>query len=695
MARRDANDEIPGQARLLDAWLAPDEAGEPIGILATTFTFSAAFFEEECLARFLGIESDPLEDGPFYLIEREEKLSAITCAAVIVDAHQARGARSLRWDLLPLSVERGGVLHAKVSLLCWSRLVRVIVASANLTEDGYRRNREIFGVLDFSELETLPPSILGSVIVFLRSLVDAVDPQSPVRGRIGSLLDWAAEFGRRVAENTEARVRENPRIFPIFAGVGGEGIPQQIEQHWPGGSPPTAAYVTSPFFDPPDAPNRPAESLWQLLRQRGEAELTINVEADPIEKDKTIFLHAPQSLLHAQPKSRQGVRTAVRILTMHDKDAHGQFAYRPLHLKSIWLENDRWAAYLVGSSNFTSAGLGLGRRSNIEANLLYAVSHYREPDLYRELEQAYPETEDLPAGWECLWQPLEDAEFENALQLAVLPPGFGPAIFAIDPKDGEQLILHFRDGLPNDWEICVPESTTTFLSNDQWRQQNRPEQVRFTWHSPAPPSGLEVRWSGAATAAWWPVNVQDQRSLPPPTELRMLPLELLIQILTSTRPLHEVMRRWLRRNRRHDPDVETPVDIDPHARVDASTFLLQRTRRMSWALEALKQRLARPVSTHEALTWRLRGPVGVRTLAEAVAREARSDAERAFLTTELMLELSRVEPQEVPGSLSASEVKKAIRELMQELNAQLELAPDEELTNLARYVDETRAMALK
>ena len=42
----------------------------------------------------------------------------------------------------------GGIMHAKVSLLVWTGLVRLIVASAKLTPTGYRTNQEIFGVLE-------------------------------------------------------------------------------------------------------------------------------------------------------------------------------------------------------------------------------------------------------------------------------------------------------------------------------------------------------------------------------------------------------------------------------------------------------------------------------------------------------------------------------------------------------------------
>ena len=62
-------------ARLLDLWSPPPEAGEPVGCVATTFTFDAGHFEEQCLGRFLLMESDPAESPRTYLIEREEKLA--------------------------------------------------------------------------------------------------------------------------------------------------------------------------------------------------------------------------------------------------------------------------------------------------------------------------------------------------------------------------------------------------------------------------------------------------------------------------------------------------------------------------------------------------------------------------------------------------------------------------------------------
>ena len=62
---------------LLESWRPPHDAGDPVGCLTTTFTFDAGFFEEECLARFLEIDSLPDREGLAYLLERENRLGPV------------------------------------------------------------------------------------------------------------------------------------------------------------------------------------------------------------------------------------------------------------------------------------------------------------------------------------------------------------------------------------------------------------------------------------------------------------------------------------------------------------------------------------------------------------------------------------------------------------------------------------------
>jgi hypothetical protein len=174
-------------------------------------------------------------------------------------------------------------------------------------------------------------------------------------------------------------------------------------------------------------------------------------------------------------------------------------------------------------------------------------------------------------------------------------------------------------------------------------------------------------------------------ALPPPDDLKDLPLDTLIDILTSARPLHQVIRRWLKR-RGTKPGREQGPLINPHDRVDTSSFLLQRTRRISFALNALRGRLERPAATKESLDWRLRGPIGVSALAKAVMKEAKSDEECAFILTELALELSRVEPKDIRGCLPKSRGKKKIAEVIKELRDSILRYPIEENENLKRYI---------
>jgi len=214
MAKRKRPD---AERRLLDAWTPPEGAGDPLGCVATTFTFQPDFFEQHCVSRFLRLETDPREDGAAYLIEREEKLAATT-VSVLVDRSQCEGSASPRWDVLPVTVARG-ICHAKISLLAWHGWVRLLVASANLTEPGYRENQEVFGALDFHEGGEISVEILERILDFVRELA-ALAPgrggEPGPKARLLGLLDHLRAVSRRWS-NTASR-KDWPQVVPIFLG---------------------------------------------------------------------------------------------------------------------------------------------------------------------------------------------------------------------------------------------------------------------------------------------------------------------------------------------------------------------------------------------------------------------------------------------------------------------------------------------
>lgn len=680
MARK--KKEKPGYGKLLDAWDPPDDAGDPVGCIATTFTFAPSFFEEECLSRFLRLETDPAEDGPAYLIEREEKLFQLTCAAAVVDQHHCKGARSLRWDLLPVRL-KGGVLHAKVSLLHWSRATRIIVASANLTEDGYRRNQEVFGVLDYSAEGDSPIVVLRDTIEFLQKTVvtDSGSDNSPAIMRVAAFLERVWKDAREWGESEEQHGRRPQRVEFIASTPSSPDAISKLSEAWPGGSSPAEAWVISPFFDPPDGDNRAAEALWKIMRKRGEAQVTYCVEMDDIPGEDTLFARAPANLLKAKPTRESTANFFCRLKLPPN---------RPLHAKAIWLKDDCWAAFMIGSSNFTSPGLGLSKNPNIEANLVYLANSDRDSKGYNELRRVWPEYDDIEDISKLQFQQFPDAGSDSSTDEDILPEAFSSASY--DQKAGAGMVLLTIKGTPPPGWLLLKESgsSETCYSEAEWQGAGSPPIVVVQWGDARPPSGFWVKWTNCRNAAWLPVNVVSGSVLPPPDELRDLPLEALINILTSARPLHQALMVYLERRRKEDAggaDSQSAEMVDPHKRVDTTGFLLQRTRRVSLALNGLRERLERPVISKESLDWRLRGPVGALALKNALVKEAKSDEERMFLLSELALELDRCSPKTAAGCLPSAVVRTEIRRLACEIMESVRQDAGHVVTELQRYID--------
>lgn len=674
MARR-KSDTKPGHGKLLDAWEPPQDAGDPVGCLATTFTFSSALFEEECLGRFLGLESDPHEDGAAHLIEWEEKASQVVCAAALVDQHHCQGDRSLRWDLLTVRLPRG-VLHAKVSLLCWMNRVRIIVSSANLTDDGCRRNLEVFGVVDYHEGSESPRALMRDMVGFLREVASyADDSATGPQQRVADLLYRVDPLPDNWGKEQDDYRRGQVRLYPVFSGPGRANAFDRLAELWSGNLPPTYAAVVSPFFDKAEGLNEPARQLWGLLRKRGEANVSFHTTAEELPDRDGFLIHAPQSLLEAQPRGRQSVGTAFAKVQLDTN--------RTLHAKTLWLEDDRWGLYMIGSSNFTSAGFGIGRAPNIEANLAYCVD-MRNSAAAKAIDAAFPKNTVLAEDTLQFRPPPEDGE-DSLGDEAALPGAFGAATYDVRDEHGF-VTLQFAGTPLCDWRLLTEPDDSALFTHEDWAQLGRPELHELDWPTARPPSGFWVAWQDGVHRAWWTVNVLAMSALPPPEELRNLSLEDLITILSSARPLHRVLASVLKRKQRERVDSASGVVLDPHKRVDTSTFLLQRTRRVSWALNMLRERLERPVATEQCLDWRLRGPVGVMALARALGREARSEEETAFLLSELALELARVEPTSGPGCLLPAHVRKALDEAIVELEALVSKSMPKSLRNLEIYV---------
>lgn len=681
MARRKA--DSPGLGRILDSWVPPSNAGVPVGCFATSFTFDSVFFEEECLARFAGIRSgSTAEDkGLEWIVEREERLSQIT-AVTLIDKTHCRGPRSPRWDLLCARSEmRSGILHAKLSLLIWARHLRLVVASANLTPQGYRRNREIFISLEAGQDLALDRQAWNEALDYLESLLPlGGSADHPAVNRAGELIVAARARVKALAPKAP-----EPESTVRFHGMG-PGRPDlfgRLSKHWQeGGGVVRDIYAVSPFFDPADVPaGKTSQRLWGLGSERGEVCLHLSA---PMVKDgkKKVVIQAPKAWGVAPRNS-----ATVKIYGVEEEDTQDK-ERRPLHAKLIGLENETWALMAVGSSNLTQAGSGISAAPNWEAMASVLIRADRQKEEFGIINAAWEKVSGELVEEPVFQGAAEDLETEAEGTITVLPMAFQRAIYRRVGNGAEIEITLVPGALPG-WNLQIPGGER-LAGEAEWQSAGHPKNWVLPWSLPAAPSGLEVCWP-ELPPAWLPVCAFDGTHLPPPAELRNLPLELLIQVLTTARPLAQTVASYLR----HKGNGPEAIENDPHKRVDVSGYLIPKTRRISLALAALRDRLAEPAATREALRWRLEGPFGALAVVDAVEREAHGADEKAFFIAELCIELAQARPRESEGCVPAAQQLEAIRSF---IDARVEAARPwlkDTAPGLKRYVEKAFKHALE
>jgi HKD family nuclease len=674
-------------SKLLDVWSPSKEAGEPIGLVATTFTFDGAFFEEECLGRFLNIQSDANSDGPVYLIELEEKLAGVGIS-IIVDQNHCSGSRNLRWDLMSARMSHGGVFHPKITILAWANVIRLIVASANITENGYRENQEIFSSIDFTSESKISIKILIEMIDFLNDIISEVVGQQerPDTDRSKTFLQRLRTTAKAWDKGEKTLNSKDIQISTLLVKPGGKTLFDQLKDLWKANcrSVPKNAIITSPFFNSPeDSINLPAKKIWQLLAQRGAVRVTYNLPVNRFSSsiDKVI-IEAPSSLVENVPKSRSDAKVDIQIIN-NILSQNKEEVIRSFHFKSICLKNPESILYMVGSSNFTSSGTGLNVNSNYEANLVFTVLN--NPKQYKVLENSTIKGEKIRKNYEFTNTSTINEDETGSTEYVPLPRFFDSIVLVFEKEFIVELSF---SGKPlTDFEVLT-FGDEKLVDENSWVMAGRPATLSLKWGERPIPSGMKVRWKNSEGFAYWPVIINDKSSLPPPADLKNLPLEILLKIITSSRPLYLILKAWLAK-KSIDNEKERYEDIniiDPHKRIDTSSFLLQRTRKISYALYGMRQRLERPVYTKESLKWRLFGPIGVMAISRAILNEAHSNEERAFLLSEITLEISRIKYTERENSLSSDIIFAEIQKVIKELHAEIKPYTREISSEMKSYI---------
>ncbi len=615
---------------MLELWRPPQGAGDPIGCLASTYTFAPELFDEQCLARFLEIESEPNREDLAFLLERESRLGGVY-AAVLVDYTRAGVEHSLRWDVLPVRIH-AGKQHAKLSLLAWTRHVRIIVASANLTEPGYRSNYEVAAAVDLAPEESCP-DVLAGTIAFLRSLLACVPGASERPREIQRAEEFLDQIERQSHgwKGTHRGAAVRQRLVCTLPAVGAShsarsSLEEAVQECRRRGGSPSEARIASPFFDADKETSRVTASLCKLMARGGHRAMCFSVPASKNGTEATVpRLAAPVALLRTPPAYQSTV--TVEMLPDLDEDKNR----RPWHAKMLGLRSEAYSALMIGSSNFTSAGMGVGQHRNAEANLLTIIDRVAYSRQAGELEGIWPEMEAVadPEAAEWLGSQPDPDEIESS---PPLPPGFLLATYRAG--DNRQIVLRFDPPLlsnfSDDWHIHAwGQPGPELFSMSQWQAADRPPVREIVWLAVQPPQKLLVCW--ADHKAFLALNVEDAGKLPPPAELESMSADDMLLILAATDP-SAAFRVWTGRRQPPDsvdPDLDTatPIDLDPLRRYDLQAPFLHRIRRRAHILAQLRSNLQRPAYSQQALEWRLRGMVGIEPLANRLVREfANTDA---------------------------------------------------------------------
>ena len=117
----------------------------------------------------------------------------------------------------------GSILHAKVVLLHWSNWARLLIASANVTETGYRRNLEVFGVLDYMDGGSAPLECLEGALEFLSEVVEYSEGESAGEGELSpairrwrEFLDGVRDVSREWGSATHYWGKKQVRVYPVY-----------------------------------------------------------------------------------------------------------------------------------------------------------------------------------------------------------------------------------------------------------------------------------------------------------------------------------------------------------------------------------------------------------------------------------------------------------------------------------------------
>lgn len=358
---------------LIDAVRPTDADGPLVSLVCSTYALSLDnFFEQDFLPTVLGLGG--VRDRGYAVPMTIERKLKETYSALVADAHAlADGGRpSLQIDILPVGHRTN---HGKIVLIHRKRLIRLVIASANLTHEGYRRQREVAVVLDFKEGGSLPIEVLRHALNAWSKVLGELSTQ-PLRKAFVAAIRQAEGW-------TLPDTLPTGRKLDVVFGGGPRPLWQALVEAWPDGEPLLDWCVCSPFWPDATGGETPFEAIVRGLTGRGarldNARLRIMTCADsPGDKARPMFpFQLARRLYEGGFPVRNGYIAAARLEALREEIPEGMAEdHRELHAKWVLLRGPSTAVILIGSANFTRKGLGVGAQpdaANIEACVLLTL----------------------------------------------------------------------------------------------------------------------------------------------------------------------------------------------------------------------------------------------------------------------------------------------------------------------------------
>jgi len=381
----------PPQNVFLDAVLRVVGDAEILGALFTTYSLDPCFFQDEVLARLMGQDSSMVRARRMLAREALGEVRPL----VLYDSETVQGGQSIEGFRSDLPVHyigvhhRTGAFHPKLSLLLTGplpgsdteeyareaaggdgperlepcRLV-VVVASANLTASGWRRNVEVAwtGVVERGEACTFRDDLLG----------EHKDGQAGGKGLLDRLRTWCGPEGKATLDAMEAVVRASivtqdllPRLWH-----GQARLDRFLSHHLPAQDGVRKVELVAPFATDP----RPIP-VQRLIKAARATEATVR---PPQDRDGEVSVSkAWVKAVGRLPTVRWGDFPKT-VTTAGSGSAKGRAAARYTHAKLLHLregKKGKRAGLLSGSPNLTIRGhAGVGpRESNVEIAVLEDV----------------------------------------------------------------------------------------------------------------------------------------------------------------------------------------------------------------------------------------------------------------------------------------------------------------------------------